>query len=242
MALQRIARNFTQLGWIEAIHYFVARTVSRISGRRVRIVRYHLVAQPVPIDAAAACRPSAKNPVEFADADAPIVAEFPRPPAVIAKRFADGGQCLVARAGERFAGFLWLARGHYDEDMVRCRYALAVPEASAWDYDVYVAPEFRVGRTFARLWDTANEHLRADGVLWSFSRIESVNPQSLNAHRRLGVRKLFSVTFVRVGPLQLTVAGIAPYLHLSLSERSRPTLHLKPPRGGMPTKSVATMK
>lgn len=242
MLLQRIARNFTQLGWIEAIHYFVARAVSRISRRRVRIVRYHLVAQPVPGDAAAACRPSAKNPVEFVDADDPIVAEFPRPPSVIAKRFADGGKCLVAHAGERFAGYLWLAHGHYDEDMVRCRYAFAAPEISAWDYDVYVAPDFRVGRTFARLWDTANEHLRAEGVRWSFSRIEAVNPQSLNAHRRLGVRKLFSATFICIGPLQLTVAGNAPYLHLSLSDRARPTLRLKPPRADMPAKSVATMK
>lgn len=242
MPLQRIARNFTQLGWIEAIHYFVARAASRLTGRRVRIVRYHLVAQPVPVNALATCRPSEKNPVEFVNANDPIAAEFPRPAHVISRRYVNGDQCVVARVGERFAGFLWLARGHYDEDMVRCRYALAAPDESAWDYDVYVAPDFRSGRTFARLWDTANAHLRANGVRWSYSRIEAVNPGSLNAHRRLGIRKLFSATFICLGPLQLTVAGAAPFLHLSFSERSRPTLRLKPPREAIPSKSVSTVR
>jgi hypothetical protein len=229
MPLQRIVANISQLGWVDGLFFLVARALSKLSGRRARIVRYHLMAQPVPQEGRST-RPSPTAPVAFVDADAPIVQQFPRSPEVIARRFRNGGRCLAAQAGDRFAGFIWLARGGYNEDMVRCRYEFVHPAESAWDFDVFVEPDFRVGRSFARLWDAANEQLRSEGVRWSFSRIESSNPGSLHAHRRLGIRKLFSVTFVCLGPVQLTFAGAAPYVHLSLSQQSRPTLRLAPPR------------
>ncbi len=229
MPLNRIVANISQLGWVDGLFFLFARALSKLSGRRARIVRYHLMAQPVPQEGHAT-RPSAKSQVTFVNADDPLVQQFPRSPEVIARRFRNGGRCLAAQAGGRFAGFIWLARDGYDEDMVRCRYELAQPAESAWDFDVFVEPDFRIGRTFARLWDAANEQLRSEGVLWSFSRIESSNPGSIHAHRRLGIRRLFSVTFVCIGPAQLTFAGAAPYVHVSLSQRSRPTLRLSPPR------------
>lgn len=228
MPLRRIVTNISQLGWVDGLFFLVARMLSKLSGRRARIVRYYLVAQPVP-QGASSTRPSLKSTVTFIDADDPLVQHFPRPPEVIAKRYVSGGRCLAAKAGDRFAGFIWLARGGYDEDMVRCRYELAHPDLSAWDFDVYVEPDFRVGRTFARLWDAVNQHLRDEGVEWCFSRIESSNPGSLHAHRRLGIRKLFSVTFICFGSAQLTFAGAAPYIHASLSSQSRPVLRLALP-------------
>lgn len=230
MPLQRIVANISQLGWVDGLFFIVARTLSKLSGRRARIVRYYLVAQPVPHDTRST-RPSLKTTVAFIDADAPLTEQFPRPPEVIAQRYRNGGRCLAATAGDRFAGFIWLARGGYDEDMVRCRYEFAHPEVSAWDFDVFVEPDFRVGRTFARLWDAANQQLSSEGVKWCFSRIESSNPGSLHAHRRLGIRKLFSVTFVCLGSVQLTFAGAAPFIHASFSSRSRPVLCLALPDG-----------
>lgn len=228
MSLQRILANISQLGWVDGLFFLVARMLSKLSGRRARIVRYYLVAQPVP-QVTSSTRPSLKSTVAFINAGDPLTQQFPRTPEVITKRYQNGDRCLAAKAGERFAGFIWLARGGYDEDMVRCRYEFAHPDQSAWDYDVFVEPDFRVGRTFARLWDTANQQLRAEGVQWCFSRIESSNPSSLQAHRRLGIRKLFSVTFICVGLVQLTFAGAAPYIHLATSIRSRPTIRLTPP-------------
>ena len=175
------------------------------------------------------CRPTERNPVREAKVNDPIVARFPRPRQVIAKRFADGTTCLVAEAKERFAGFLWLAHGGYDEDEVRCRYEFASPEQSVWDFDVYVEPEFRIGRTFSRLWDEANRRLAAQGVRWSYSRISAFNPHSLSVHGRMGARKLFSATFLCIGQVQITLAGNAPYLHFGLSNTSRPQLILSPP-------------
>ncbi|MDX9885106.1 GNAT family N-acetyltransferase [Thauera sp.] len=229
MPYQRIVANISQLGWVDGLFFLTARTLSKLTGRRARIIRYHIMAQPVQCGAYPT-RPSNKTTIGLIDHGDPFTEQFPRAPEVVAQRYRSGSRCLAAKSGDRFAGFIWLARGGYDEDMVRCRYEFAYPAESAWDFDVFVDPDFRVGRTFVRLWDATNEQLRSEGVRWCFSRIESSNPGSLHAHRRLGIRKLFSVTFVCLGPVQLTFAGAAPYVHVSLSQRSRPTLRLSPPR------------
>ena len=226
--LASVHTTLTQLGAANGLLYLLAVALGRISGHRIRLYRYLLVGQPVPPDSTPMCRPTAKNPIREVKVSDPIVAQFPRPPQVIAKRFADGATCLVAEARERFAGFLWLAHGGYDEDEVRCRYEFAVPEQSVWDFDVYVEPEFRIGRTFSRLWDEANRRLAAQGVRWSYSRISAFNPNSLSVHGRMGARKLFSATFLCIGQVQITVARTKPYLHLGLSKNSRPKLTLSP--------------
>jgi len=229
--IRRLASTLRQLGPIDGLLYLAHRALGKLSGDRAGIFRYYFVAQPVP-DAPSTLKAAPRTPVALIDAQDPLCASFPRPPHVIAKRFHDGNLCFAARSAERFAGFLWLASGSYEEDEVRCLYRLAQPEQSAWDYDVYVEPEYRIGRTFARLWEAANRHLVAGGVRWSFSRISGFNPGSLQVHRKLGIRRLFSATFVRVGPVQITLAGASPYIHVSLSPRTRPTLRLSPPQDG----------
>jgi hypothetical protein len=229
MPLKRITDNVRQLGWTNGLLYLAHRALSALSGGRARIVRYYLVAQPVLERSPNNLRPSAGNPVTFVSPDDPLTASFPRPPGVIARRFANNDLCIAARSGERFAGFLWIARGRYAEDEVRCLYHLADARSSAWDYDVYVEPDFRIGRTFARLWDKANQYLRSEGVEWSFSRISAFNPGSLQAHGKLGIRVLFSASFLCLGPMQVMIAGYRPYVHVSLSARSGPTLQLSIP-------------
>lgn len=234
MALQRIKRNFAELGRKDGLLYLISRGLEALSRGRARIIRYYFVAQPVPAAGTRTVRDNPRHPVAPATAGDAVVHDFPRPPAVIANRFRNGDLCLTAHADGRFAGFLWLARDAYDEDEVRCRYELAVPAHSAWDYDVYVEPDFRIGRTFMRLWDAANRHLAADGVRWSFSRISAFNPVSMQAHGRLGIRRLVTATFLCVGPLQLTVTDTRPRLHLSWSAHRRPTLRLHPPADDAP--------
>lgn len=228
-AFRIVAETIRELGWTNGFLYLASRALERLSAGRARIVRYYLVAQPVPIRAEPVCRPSQRNPIAFVDAGDPLTRAFPRPAEVIARRFSNGNRCLMARSGERFTGFLWLARGSYEEDEVRCRYELLRPSECVWDYDVYVEPEFRLGRTFARLWDTANRHLADSGVRWSFSRISAFNPVSLQAHGRMGLQRLFSATFICLGKMQVALIGAAPYIHLSLSPGSRPALRLTPP-------------
>lgn len=234
MALQRIKRNFAELGPKDGLLYLTSRCLEALSRGRARIIRYYFVAQPVPAAGARSVRANPRHPVTPTAPGDPVVAAFPRPQTVIANRFHNGDLCLTAHADGRFAGFLWLARNAYDEDEVRCRYELAVPAQSAWDYDVYVEPDFRIGRTFMRLWDAANQHLAADGVRWSFSRISAFNPVSMQAHGRLGIRRLVTATFLCLGPLQIAVTNTRPRLHLSWSASHRPTLRLHPPQDDAP--------
>ena len=231
MPIKRIAHTLRELGTTEATIYFVGRLLSGLSAGRLQTVRYHIVAQPVPA-AVDRPRPSTTCLVRQITSDDPVVARFPRPTHVIARRFEQGSACFVAENGGRFAGFLWLARNAYEEDEVRCCYELASPESCAWDYDVYVEPEFRIGRTFSRLWDAANAHLASQGVRWSLSRISAFNSVSLAAHRRLGIRHLTTATFIVAGPLQLSVLGQMPYLHLGTGARNRPRLVLRAPEQG----------
>lgn len=230
MSWRAVGENIRTLGVLNGLLYLSHRALFRLTGERARVVRYYLVAQPVSSEPGRAIRTTRSSPVRQVDQNDPVVALFPRPPAVIEQRFASGSMCLVADVRDRFAGFIWLAFNGYDEDEVRCRYDFADPAHSVWDYDVYVEPEFRMGRTFSRLWDAANRELVTRGVRWTFSRISAFNAASMAAHRRMGMRRLFSATFFCVGPLQLAFLGTAPFLHLSLSERFRPVLMLPPPR------------
>lgn len=230
MIWRSIRDNVRQLGPVNALLYLIDRALCSISCERARLFRYLLVAQPVPAKPGEGLRPSVVSPVREVASNDPIVAHFPRPPEVIAQRFENGARCYAAEVRERFAGYLWLSFDGYDEDEVRCRYEFTVPEVSAWDFDVYVVPEFRMGRTFVRLWDTANRELAAWGVHWSFSRISAFNPGSMAAHRRMGMYRLFAATFLCLGPVQLALLGVAPYVHLGWSPESKPVVRLRAPR------------
>jgi hypothetical protein len=129
-------------------------------------------------------------------------------------------------------GCLWLCLDPYLEDEVRCRFMPMPPGQVAWDFDVYLRPEHRVGFGFARLWDEANSLLRARGVAWSISRISVLNTKSLAAHDKLGIRTLATAAFLRVGRLQLMLASLPPFVHLSSSASSAPTLALHAPASG----------
>lgn len=226
----RLSSAIKQFGWKEGIAYLLAAALSRATGGKARLIRYHLVAQPVPAEAATRPPPpTGRSKTRFIEANDAIVSQFPRPERVIARRFAQGDRCLVSQTDERFTGYIWLARNSYDEDTVRCLYVLERPEESAWDYDVYVDPDFRMGRTFSRLWSAANHQLAAEGVRWSYSRIATANPQSIDSHRRLGIRHLYSASFLVIGQWQLMLAGAAPFIHLSTSSAAAPSLKLSPP-------------
>lgn len=221
-----IKRTFRELHWSEALLYYLSELMLRASGRHARLFRYCLVAQPVAVGPLVS-RPDPNTEIRRIYPGDPLIVDFPRAPEIIAMRFARGDVCLGAAVKGRFAGFLWLVFGTYDEDEVRCRYELS-GENLCWDYDMHVEPEFRMGRSFIRLWDAANALLRERGICWSISRISAFNPVSLNSHARLGTRLLGKVTFLVLGPLQISFTGhFLP--HFSLNDRSPPLLRLRAP-------------
>jgi len=218
---------FAELGYWNGLLYLTGELLRRGSGGHIHLIRYAIVAQPVRPGRLSAT--GSTTLIRCVSADDPLVAAFPRPTAVIAQRYRSGSICFAAQVKQRFAGFLWLSFGQHDEDEVRCRYELVDAARCAWDFDVHVEPDFRMGRTFARLWDRANQHLNERGIAWSLSRISTFNPASLRAHARLGTLRLGTATFLRVGPGQLAIFDTPPFLHLSLHRGAIPRLRLRPP-------------
>lgn len=227
--LKKLGELASAIGHGETALYVVMRALKAMSGGRVQLVRYHLVAQPIPEHPVPSCRPSARAAVRQVDGSDPVREAFPRPREVVQGRFDRDHVCLVATQDDVFVGFLWLAFDHYDEDEVRCRYDLLDPDACVWDYDVYLENAHRLGRGFSRLWDAANALLAEKGIRWSISRISAFNPASLAAHRRLGLKHLKSTTFLRFGPVQLSILPDRPYLHLGVSDSAVPRIRLGPP-------------
>jgi hypothetical protein len=218
------------LGFTNGLLYLLGRAMQALSGGRWRLIRYYLVAQPVPSPFIPVCRSSESERVLEITLPNPIIEKFPRPYSVIQGRFKKKYVCLAACSKQRFSGFLWFARGSYDEDEVHCRFVLAAPISTVWDFDVHVEPDFRLGRTFARLWDAANERFSSDGIEWSISRISAFNKQSIQSHGRMGILRLHVLTFVCLGKLQIGLMSCRPYFNICWNGLNSPTVVLEPPR------------
>lgn len=212
-----------------ALLYLLHRALQAASGGRAAVVPYLLVAQPVGNAALAEVRPDPATVVQRIGPGHPLLLQGPRPAAVIAQRFADGAACYAATVKGEFAGMIWIARERYVEDEVRCTYEIADTATGVWDYDVYVVPRLRLGRTMGRLWRAVDEQLAAEGIRWTFSRINRFNAASVKSHQRLGATALSQVTFLVLGPLQLCWGG-ALGVRISLGPQRPPILRLTAPR------------
>ena len=229
--LRALADAIGRLGVGTGLLYALATVISRASRGRVRILRYHFVAQPLSPPAQPASRVNS-TVIRRVGPDDPLVAQFPRPQNVIANRFRMGAVCIAAERDGKFVGFLWIKEARYPEDEVRCLYVLEPSDVAVWDFDVHVEPAYRLSRTFARLWDSANEWMHERDYRWTISRISAFNRESLAAHRRLGIRRIGTATFLRVGTAQLALLDRAPFVHASWRDAQAPMLRLRPPRDG----------
>lgn len=226
----KIQSAIRELGFCDGLGYLIDQALAtrlKIGG----LTRYVLTAQPVPDEGGLGM---GRLEVREAKAGDPILADLPVNQAVLDYRFDQGAVCLVAvdqtNNQERAVGSIWFCFNAYDEDMVRARFVRRPPEVTAWDFDVYVAPDHRLGRTFARLWSAANDYLRARGVMWSLSRVSAYNVGSLRAHMRLGAREVGRATFLVLGPLQIMWATTKPYVHVSWG-KGVPKVEVRIPTG-----------
>ena len=135
--------------------------------------------------------------------------------------------CFVAENAGNLVGFIWVRLDRYDEDEVRCAYLLDPAGGMAWDFDAYVAPEFRMSRAFVQLWESANEFLRRHRYRWTASRISAFNPASLASHRRFGALHLHTAVFLVFGPVQLTLLSLRPFVHIGATQDSRPVVTIR---------------
>jgi hypothetical protein len=217
-----ILEMLRQWGWFNTGLFVLNWLLATVSKGQVRLYRYYFIAQPVAKEPLLEQRRGKKIEVRLIQEQDEIIEQFPRPASAIQARFEQGAKCLVAVKDGRFIGFLWLLIGSYQEDEVRARYSPLPANRSAWDFDVYVAPDFRMGLAFLRLWDQANRVLSENHISWSCSRISAFNAGSLAAHARLGTVFMGSTIFFCVGGYQLTFASISPYFHFSCRRGSFP--------------------
>jgi len=212
-----------EMGTYNALLYGLHRVLSAISRGRAGIERFIFVAQPVTAQPHIPPHKTTTSIVKTLSPGDPLLAQCMRPADVIEARFAQGAHCLAIVKDDQLQAAIWLIQHHYDEDVVRARFVLPPSGIAAWDFDVYVAPKYRLGFTFLRLWDAANAYLREAGVAWSYSRITAFNLGSLASHSRLGAKPFGSATFLTLGPIQIMISTLRPWLHLSLG-RSQPHL------------------
>lgn len=223
---QKLWSVFEEFG-PKGILYLLTRA---LEGTPFGLYCYHIVAQPVPGGPLLPAGRGRSIEVRELKPGDPAFAQLPLTADVLERRFSQNAICLGAFKNGAAIGCLWLCIGPYDEDEVRCRFIPQPAGRAAWDFDVYLHPEHRLGLGFARLWDEANRRLRESGVAWSMSRISTLNLKSLAAHRRLGIRQLGTATFVRFGRAQLMMTLLPPYIHLSAGPGSIPALLLQVPR------------
>jgi hypothetical protein len=222
----RIIGLFKELGLASGASYLadrVLRSLGPACGARL----FEIVEQPVAATGALLPAAHARH-VRFVelDRDSPEVRAMPRPADVIQARFDAGTVALAVYLRDKYVGYVWLAFDHYDDDEVRCRYTLRDAARTAFDFDVYVFPQYRLGRAFAAVWHAANQYLGARHIERTCSRIAGINLASQRAHAQLGARRLYRALFVFAGRLQLVVSPAlpAPWFHVG---RSRvPTLPL----------------
>lgn len=218
----RINQSVTQLGWLNASLYLLGRLLSRISNDRCAIYKYYFVAQGIGFGKLCRGRGKKINVRRYLIFEE-LPPAYPRPSEILRQRYMRGALSLAAFSDDNLIGFLWLSFIGYQEDEVRAHYNLA--EGQAWDFDVWVTPETRVGLVFSRLWDEAHLLLESRAVRWSCSRISAFNSASIRAHARMGMIKLGSATFLRCGNWQWTSSTLAPYFHISRHSGSFPSFH-----------------
>lgn len=194
------------------------------------LARYRFYAQPVPPPPERPLRMGAQEVRELERGD-PAFADLPLGAEVLDYRFAQGAVCHAVIEDGRAVACLWFCFSEYREDMVRAVYRMDRHDPVTWDFDVYVAPSHRSGRTFARLWQAGNAYLRRRGIQWSLSRISAYNLASITSHERLGARVVGRAAFLWLGPLQIVVSSLTPRLHVSWRQGG-PEMLVRPPEAG----------
>jgi hypothetical protein len=140
-------------------------------------------------------------------------------------RFAEGLQCLATfDSNGALAGISWMGQRSHEDPQYGVRYLL--PANAAWDTGLWVPEDKRMTRAFSATWASMGEWLAGEGLECTISSIADYNVASLASHRRLGARRLRTITVLRLGALQLTL-GARPWL-LWRGTADPPTIEFRP--------------
>lgn len=215
-----------EAGWRAGMTHAADRLLRQLGWGHVH--HYLFLAQPLAGQAAgqAKSRHFTVRPLEAAD---PALNSLPLDRAVLDYRFGQQAAATGAFDGARLAAVVWYTPGPYEEDEVRAHYTPLPAGRAAWDFGVYVAPDYRVGRAFASVWAGAAAAMRQRGIDWTLSRVNVINAASVAAHRRLGAVVIGRAVFMRLGRVQIAVSNCWPWLHMGCGPGSRPRYRLRAP-------------
>lgn len=223
--LARAAAPLREFGWIDGLLYLADQGLARLSPR-CRLHVYDLMVQPVPEAPLLPARRTSKLDIREVPHGSSEMARMPARAEILQERERQGATCLGAFRGDEMIGYMWFCWTPYQEDEARCTYEFDPTAGAVFDFDLYLFPQHRMGTGFVALWNGANAYLRSRGVRATYSRMTRFNLASRRAHRHLGGRRVGQAWFLQLGPVQLMLSTLAPWMHLSLGERSRPRLRL----------------
>ncbi|MBK6618611.1 MAG: GNAT family N-acetyltransferase [Nitrosomonas sp.] len=226
--LQKIKLNLEELGALNTLLYLFGKVLYRLSFRKIRLHKYYITRQPVSPQKLVPINKALDIEIRQIDVNDGVLQQMDRPFSTLQARFNHGGNCFVALKKGRFAGNLWLNFDKYREDEVRCTYMLPPAGQNAWDYDVFVVPEFRFSYTFAKLWEYANTVMFQRGIVYVYSRVNFYNISSLRAHKKLGSKIIGSLVFITIGSFQISVSTrFKPYLTITIDQGKFPKLMIE---------------
>lgn len=211
-------RRIGLAGWSS---YALDRTLGKVSRQRVRFSALWFYAQPVQSIPKIDKRATDRIQVKVAERDDVPDGVFGRPPGAIAERFEQGSVCIAAMKDGELVGFMWLQFDVLRERLARCDFVPAPLGTVSWDFDLYVAPSFRLGRTFGRLWSHARQFLSERGVATTVSWIAFDNAASQRAHERMGARRVGWALVLTAWTLQVTLSSCQPYFGITWREKDR---------------------
>jgi hypothetical protein len=223
IVIKKIFGPFAEFGLLAGFLYLLDRLLIAASPD-TRLFVYELMVQPI------SDKPLLKgppNPIELRQimrGDS-VLDRIPIPRDVVASRFQQDAVCFGAFRKETFVGYIWFSFDGYEEDETRCTYVLSPAGESVFDFDLYIFPEYRLGRAFVGIWEAAMKMLHGRGIRYSFSRLTRFNTASRRAHAHLRWKLVGRAIFLKLWGLECMAATVSPYV--SLSRRRRPALRLR---------------
>ena len=225
--LSKIVGPFREFGAVLCLLYSIDRLLSSFSPE-VHLYVYELIVQPITDRPLLPARLNKQLEIREIKAGDPELALMPVRPEVMRARLAQNAICLGAFAKGAMIGYMWFCSRSYDEDEVRCTYFMTPADVSVFDFDFYLFPEHRMGLGFVALWNGANEYLSRQGILYTFSRLTRFNVASRRAHQHLGGKVVGRVLFLQAWRLEIMLATLFPYVHVSIAKSGRVQLTLRP--------------
>lgn len=221
-------KTVASIGWIDSCWYALDYALQGVS-RHAAAHKYYIVAQPTTRAQRLGAGHGQSIQTREIFSDDPCIAQFPRSPDVIAKRFAQGARCYGAFSDNQLAGIIWLQAGEYFEDEIRGHFRWVPQRDAVWSFDVYVAPEHRIGMTFIKLWQDTEARLHDQGIRYTIGRISAFNVRSRASHQRMGWHEVGQCVFIVLGKWQWMLSSQRPYIHFSASSKNVPSLEFKLP-------------